>query len=134
MMDLHEATKTLNAYSASIASRTRFCNKALNSMTVEDKDVIEKLFTTLKVETKETMAISMLVLEEITKHHEHFAIGFTDELTELIEAINRNHAATAEARKATLGHEEESRTKEPQESQSARAIREFRASRGRPSN
>jgi hypothetical protein len=130
MMDLREATKTLNAYSTLIVSKTRFCNNALNPETAEDKNVIEKLFTALKVETKETTVISILVLAEITKHHERFVIGFTDELTELIEAINRNQAATAEARKAMLAHEEESRTKEPQESPSARMIREFCASEG----
>ena len=57
------------------------------------------------------MVISTLVLEEITSYHEQFVIGFTDELTELIEALNRNHAATDEARKATRAHEEKSRMK-----------------------
>jgi predicted nucleic acid-binding protein len=101
----------------------------------EKRNVIEKLIAALKVETKETMVISTLVLEEITSYHEQFVIGFTDELTELIEALNRNHAATDGARKATRAHEEKSRTKEPQESSSAKAIREFLArQRGRPSN
>jgi hypothetical protein len=129
MMDLREATKTLNTYSTSLVSKTRFCDKALNPGIAEEANVFEKLITALKAETKETMIISTLVLREIVRHHEQFAVGFTEELTELTEALNRSRAATDEARKATLAHEEKSQEKEPAESPSAKAIREFRARR-----
>ena len=64
----------------------------------------------------------------------YLVIGFTDELLELIEALNRSRSAIQKVCKATLAHEEKSRTKEPQESPSAKGIREFLARRGRPSN
>ena len=131
MMDLREATKTLDAYSTLILSKTSFCDELLNPQTPEEKDVIEKTIAALKIETKEAMVILTLVLEEVIKHHEQFVIGFTGELTDLMEAVNRSQAATAEARKATRAHEEKSQTKEPKESPSAKAIREFRANRGR---
>jgi hypothetical protein len=131
MMDFREATKTLDTYSTLILSKTRFCDRLLNPQTPEEKNVIEKMIAALKVETKEAMVISMLVLEEVTRHHEQFVIGFTGELTDLIEAVNRSQAATAEARKATRAHEKKSQTEESKESPSAKAIREFRTSRGR---
>lgn len=137
MMDFREATKTLDAYSTSILSKTRFCDKLLNPQTPEEKDVIEKMITALKVETKEATIILKLVLEEVTRHHEQFVIGFTGELTDLMEAVNRSQAATAEARKATRAHEEQSQeeksqTEESKESPSAKMIREFLANLGRP--
>jgi hypothetical protein len=131
MMDLREATKTLDAYSTLILSKTSFCDKLLNPQTPEEKDVIEKMIAALKVETKEAMVILTLVLEEVIRHHKQLVIGFTGELTDLMEAVNRSQAATTEARKATRAHEEKSQTKEPKESPSAKAIREFRANRGR---
>jgi hypothetical protein len=131
MMDLREATKTLDAYSTLILSKTRFCDKLLNPQTPEEEDVVEKMITALKVETKEATIILKLVAEEITRHHKQFVIDFTDELTDLMEAVNRSQAATAEARKARRAHEEKSKTKESTESPSAKAIREFRANRGR---
>jgi 6-phosphofructokinase len=130
MMDLREATKTLNAYSTLIVSKARFCDRAPNPEVPEAKDVMEEMIAALKVETKEAMVISTLVLREITRHNEQFVIGFTDELTELIEALNRNHAATEEARKATLAHEEKSRINEPVENPLAKAIGEFQAKHG----
>jgi DNA polymerase III delta prime subunit len=131
MMDFREATKTLDAYSTSILSKTSFCDKLLNPHTREEKDVIEKMIAALKVETKEAMVILTLVLEEVTMHHEQIVIGFTGELTDLIEAVNRSQAATAEARMATRAHEEKSQTEESKESPSAKAVREFCANRGR---
>jgi hypothetical protein len=127
MMDFREATKTLDAYSTSILSKTRFCDKLLNPQTI----------AALKVETKEATIILKLVLEEVTRHHEQFVIGFTGELTDLMEAVNRSQAATAEARKATRAHEEQSQeeksqTEESKESPSAKMIREFLANLGRP--
>jgi hypothetical protein len=130
MMDLREATKTLNAYSTLIVSKTRVCDRAPNPEVPEAKDVMEELIAALKVETKETMVISTLVLKQINSHHEQFVIGFPDELTELIEALNRNHAATDEACKATRAHEEKSQIKEPVENPVAKAIREFQARHG----
>jgi hypothetical protein len=130
MMDLREATNTLNAYSTLIMSKTRFCDKALNPETSEEKNVIEKLIAALKVETKASMIISMLVLEVITSHHEQFVFGFTGELAELTEALNRNRAATDEARKTTLAHEQKFQVKEPGENPVAKAIREFKARQG----
>jgi hypothetical protein len=131
MMDFREATKTLDAYSTSILSQTRFCDKLLNPQTPEEKDVIEKMIAALKVETKEATVILTLVLEEVTRHHEQFVIGFTGGLTDLIEAVNRSQVATAEARRARRAHEEKSQTEESKESPSAKMIREFRANRGR---
>ena len=46
---------------------------------------------------------------------------FTDELLELIEALNRSHSAIQEACKVTLAHEEKSRMKEPVENPTAKA-------------
>jgi len=129
MMDLREATKTLNAYSTLIMSKTRVCD-TLNPKTPEEKNVIEKLIATLEVETKETMIISILVLEMITRHHEQFVFGYTGELAELTEALNRNRAATDEARKTTLAHEQKFQVKEPGENPVAKAIREFKARQG----
>jgi hypothetical protein len=126
MMDLQEATKTLDAYSTLLVSKTRFWENAPSPETAEGKSVIEKLVAALKVETKGAMIISILLWEEIIKHHEQFVVGFTDELAELVEALNRSHEATDKARKATLAYEGKSRIKAPEESPSAKVIREFR--------
>ena len=52
MMDLREATKTLNAYSTLVVSKTRLCDKALHWEMPEEKDVIKKLIVALKAEAK----------------------------------------------------------------------------------
>ena len=128
-MDLREATKTLDAYSTLLVSKSRLRDKLSNLEDPEAKGVVEGLIATLKVETRQAMVLSILVSENIAKHAEQIVIDFTDELPELIEAINRIQAATAEARKATLAHEEKSQEKEPAESPSAKVIREFLAGR-----
>lgn len=134
-MDLREATKTLNAYSTLIVSKARFCDKAPNPAIPEAKDVMEEMIASLKVETRQASVLLILVSKDIIKHNERLVIGFTDELLELIEALNRSHSAIQKACEVTLAHEEKSQTKEPQESSSAKAIREFLAKqRGRPSN
>jgi hypothetical protein len=119
-----------------IVSKARFCDKAApNPAIPEVKDVMEEMIATLKDETRQASVLLILVSEDIIKHYEQLVIGFADEPLELIEAQNRSHSAIQEACKVTLAHEEKSRTKEPQESSSAKAIREFLArQRGRPSN
>ena len=135
MMDVREAIKTLNAYSTLIVSKARFCDKAPNPEIPEAKDVMEEMIASLKVETRRASVLLILVSKDIAKHTEQLVIGFTDELAELIEALDRSSSAIQEACKVTLAHEEKSRTKEPQESPSAKGIREFLArQRGRPSN
>jgi hypothetical protein len=130
MMDLQEATKTLDAYSTLIESQARFCDRALSDETPEGKAAVKKLIALLKVETRETTVILTLVMEEIIKHPAQFVVNFTDELTLLIEAINRNQAATAEARKLAPSHEVKLGPNELKESPSAKAVREFRENRG----
>ena len=132
MMDLKEATKTLNAYSTSIESKARFYDRTFSDERPEAKQVIIKILAALKVETKDTMIVLTLVLEEIIKRPTQFVVDFTEELTELMEAINRNQAATAEARKLTHCHEVQSGRDKPKESPSAKMIREFLEKRGNP--
>jgi hypothetical protein len=132
MMDLQEATKTLDAYSTLIESKARFCDRALSDETPEAKAAVKKLIALLKVETREATIILTLVMEEIIKHPAQFVVDFADELTGLIEAINRNQAATAEARKLTPSHEVASGPNKLRESPSAKAVREFRENRGTP--
>ena len=134
MMDLREATKTLNAYSALIVFRARFCDKPRNPAIPEEEDAMEEMIAALKVETRQALVISILISRNIVKHQEQLVIRSTDELTGLSKALSRSFSAIQEAHKATLSHEEKFRTKEPQESPSARGIREFLARRRRPSN
>jgi hypothetical protein len=135
MMDVREATNTLNAYSTSIIGKTRFCEKVSNPGASEEVNkLVEELFTTLEAEAKEAMIISIMILRHVAQHSEQFAIGFTDELTELTEALNRSRAATDDACKLTLAHNEQSQRREPEENPTVKAIREFRAKHGLRSN
>lgn len=126
-MDLREATKILDNYSTLIVSKIRLRDKMYNLEAAEAKDVMEELNASLRIETRQALIILTLVSEDIAKHAQHYVIGFADELPELIEAVNRNQAATAEALKATLAHQEKSQRREPAESPSAKGIREFLA-------
>jgi hypothetical protein len=127
MMDIREAIKVLNAHSTLLLSRIRLRERMLKFEVPEAKDVIEELIASLKVETRQGMILSILVSENLAKYAERIVLGFIDELPELMEAINRIEAATAEAHKATLAHEEKSRVEEPGESRSAKAIKAFLA-------
>jgi hypothetical protein len=129
MMDVREAIKALTERSTLLLSRIHLRERMLKFEVPEAKDVIEELIAALKVETRQALVLSILVSESLAKHADRIVIGFIDELPELLEAINRIEAATAEARKATLAHEEKSRIDEPGESPAAKAIEAFLARR-----
>jgi hypothetical protein len=131
LIDLREATNTLNAYSTSIIGKTRLYDMISKPGVPEEiGTVIEGLITNLEAETKDTMVISILVMEEVTRHSEQIVAGFPTELAELSKAIRRNHTATDEANKIMLAHKERLQRKEPTENPVAKAIREFREKHG----
>jgi len=84
----------------------------------------------LEAETRGAMIISIMVMEEVTRHPEQIVAGFPTELAELSKAVSRNHTATDEANKIMLAHKERLRRKEPMENPVAKAIREFREKHG----
>jgi hypothetical protein len=132
MMDLREATKTLDAYSILIVSKTSYCEKVSKAGAFrEARKSIDAVITALKTETREVSIIAALVAEELIQHSKKFVADFVEELTELIEALNRSQVATDRARMVTQIHREIPERKQPEESPSARMIREFRASLGR---
>ncbi|MDB5607440.1 MAG: hypothetical protein JWP25_4340 [Bradyrhizobium sp.] len=130
MIDLREATKTLDAYSTSIIGKSRFYDQTLKFGAPEEiEKITEGMIAELKAETKEAMIILMMVMEEVIRHSTQLVAAFPDELAEWYEAINRSRAATNEAKKVTLAHKEKFQRKRPEESPSAKMIREFRAAR-----
>jgi hypothetical protein len=131
LIDLREATNTLNAYSTSIIGKTRLYDKISKPGVPEEMGkVIEGLITNLKAETKGAMIISIMVMEKVTRHREQIVAGFPTELAELSKALSRNRTATDEANKIMLAHKERLQRKEPMEYPIAKAIREFREKRG----
>jgi len=127
LIDLREATNTLNAYSTSIIGKTRLYDKISRPGVPEEiRKVIEGLITNLEAETKDAMVISILVMEVVTRHPEQIVAGFPTELAELSKALSRNHTATDEANKIMLAHKERLQRKEPMENRVSKAIREFR--------
>jgi len=131
LIDLREATNTLNAYSTSIIGKTRLYDKISKPGVPEEiGKVIEGLITNLKAETKGALIISIMVMETVTRHPEQIVVGFPTELAELSEALNRNRTATDEANKTMLAHKERLRRKEPMENPVSKAIREFREKHG----
>ena len=127
LIDLREATNTLNAYSTSIIAKTRLYDEISKPGVPEEiRKVIEGLITNLEAETKGAIIISIMVMEEVTRHPEQIVVGFPTELAELSEALNRNRTATDEANKTMLAHKERLRRKEPMENPVSKAIREFR--------
>ncbi len=127
LIDLREATNTLNAYSTSIIGKTRlYAQISKPGVPEELRKVIEGLITNLEAETKGAMIISIMVMETVTRHPEQIVVGFPTELAELSEALNRNRTATDEANKTMLAHKERLRRKEPMENPVSKAIREFR--------
>lgn len=125
MIDLHQATITLNAYSTSINVRTTMRHPDAH----EESMKIEKRLAELASEKKEALIIVTLIMERVTKHSEQLVVAFTGELAELLEAIDRVMVAVAEANRVELAHKEKTQRMEPTESSSAKAIREFLASR-----
>ena len=131
LIDLREATNTLNAYSTSIIGKTRLYDKISKPGVPEEiGKVIEGLITNLQAETKGAMIISIMVTEEVTRHPEQIVAGFPTELAELFKALSRNHTATDEANKIMLAHKERLQRKEPMENRVVKAIREFREKNG----
>lgn len=135
MMDVREAISTLNAYSMSIAGKTRLCeNSADPGAPEEAKKAVEGLIPTLKAEAREAKIILIMVEEEVSRNAEQMVVGFTGELAELIKAINRSHDAIHEARKFTIAHQEKTQLKDPRENPTAKAINEFLEKHGRRPN
>jgi len=131
LIDLREATNTLNAYSTSIIGKTRLYDKISKPGVPEEiGKVIEGLITNLQAETKGALIISIMVMETVTRHHEQIVAGFPTELAELSKAVSRNRTATDEANKIMLAHKERLRRKEPMENPVSKAIREFREKHG----
>ena len=131
LIDLREATNTLDAYSTSIIGKTRLYEQISKPGVPEEiRKVIEGLITNLEAETKGAIIISIMVMEEVTRHPEQIVAGFPTELAELFKALSRNHTATDEANKTMLAHKERLRRKEPMENPVSKAIREFRAKHG----
>jgi wyosine [tRNA(Phe)-imidazoG37] synthetase (radical SAM superfamily) len=131
LIDLREATNTLNAYSTSIIGKTRLYDKISKPGVPEEiGKIIEKLITNLQAETKGAMIISIMVMEEVNRHSEQIVAGFPTELAELSKALSRNRTATDEANKIILAHKERLQRKEPMEYPIAKAIREFREKHG----
>ena len=131
LIDLREATNTLNAYSTSIIGKTRLYDEISKPGVPEEiGKVIEGLITNLQAETRGAMIISIMVMETVTRHPEQIVVGFPTELAELSEALNRNRTATDEANKTMLAHKERLRRKEPMENPVSKAIREFREKHG----
>ena len=131
LIDLREATNTLNAYSTSIIGKTRLYDKISKPGVPEEiRKVIQGLITNLQAETKGALIISIMVMETVTRHPEQIVVGFPTELAELSEALNRNRTATDEANKTMLAHKERLRRKEPMENPVSKAIREFREKHG----
>jgi len=131
LIDLREATNTLNAYSTSIIGKTRLYDKISKPSVPEEMGkVIEGLITNLQAETKGAMVISILVMEEVTRHPEQIVAGFPTELAVLSKAVSRNRTATDEANKIMLAHKERLQRKEPTENRVSKAIREFREKHG----
>ena len=127
LIDLREATNTLNAYSTSIIGKTRLYDEISKPGVPEEiRKVIEGLITNLEAETKGARIISIMVMEEVTRHSEQIVAGFPTELAELSKALSRNHTATDEANKIMLAHTERLQRKEPMENRVSKAIREFR--------
>ena len=131
LIDLREATNTLNAYSTSIIGKTRLYDKMSKpGLPEEIAKIIEGLITNLEAETKGAIIISIMVMEEVTRHPEQIVAGFPTELAELFKALSRNHTATDEANKIMLAHKERLQRKEPMENPISKAIREFREGHG----
>jgi len=131
LIDLREATNTLNAYSTSIIGKTRLYDEISKPGVPEEiRKVIQGLITNLQAETKGALIISIMVMETVTRHPEQIVVGFPTELAELSEALNRNRTATDEANKTMLAHKERLRRKEPMENPVSKAIREFREKHG----
>jgi hypothetical protein len=127
MIDVREATKTLNAYSVLIVSKARFCDRVPNQSIPEEKELIEEMIAALEVETRQSLVLLIMISKKIAEQAEQLVIGFVDELPDLIQAIHRSRAASDEAGKVLRAHEKKSESKEPEESPSAKGIREFRA-------
>jgi hypothetical protein len=135
IVDLREATKTLDAYSTSIVGKSRFYDQTLRlGVPEETEKITAEMIAKLKAESKEAKIILILVMEEVVRHSKQLVAGFCDELVEWYESMNRSRAAVAEALKVTGAHAEKSRIKDPGESPSAKAIREFRAERCKQPN
>jgi wyosine [tRNA(Phe)-imidazoG37] synthetase (radical SAM superfamily) len=131
LIDLREATNTLNAYSTSIIGKTRLYDKISKPGVPEEiVKIIEELITNLEAETKDATVISILVMKEVNRHPEQIVAGFPTELAELSKALSRNQTATDEASKIVLAHTERLRRKEPMENPVSKAIREFREKHG----
>ncbi len=127
LIDLREATNTLNAYSTSIIGKTRLYDKISKPGVPEEiGKVIEGLITNLQAETKGALIISIMVMETVTRHPEQIVVGFPTEFAELSKALSRNLTATDEANKIMLAHKERLQRKEPTENRVSKAIREFR--------
>jgi hypothetical protein len=130
IIDLREATKTLDAYSTLIAGKSRFYDQTLKFGAPEEiEKITEGMVAELKAEANEAMIILIMVMEEVIRHSTQLVAAFPDELAEWYEAINRSRAATIEANKVTLAHKQKSQRKQPEESPSAKVVREFRAAR-----
>jgi hypothetical protein len=131
LIDLREATNTLNAYSTSIIGKTRLYEQISKPGVPEEiAKIVEELITNLQAETKGAMIISIMVTEEVTRHPEQIVAGFPTELAELSKALSRNYTATDEANKIMLAHKERLQRKEPMENPVSKAIREFREKHG----
>ncbi len=131
LIDLREATNTLNAYSTSIIGKTRLYDKISKPGVPEEiGKVIEGLITNLKAETKGALIISIMVMETVTRHPEQIVVGFPTELAELSKALSRNLTATDEANKIMLAQKGRLQRKEPTEYPISKAIREFREKHG----
>jgi hypothetical protein len=129
LMDLREATNILNAHATSIIGKNRLYDEISKPGVPEEiGNVIEKLITNLEAETKNARIISIVVMEEVTRHFEQIVAGFPAELAELSQAIARTHTATDEASKVTLAHKEKSLIKHPEENPEGKAISDFLAS------
>jgi hypothetical protein len=131
LIDLREATNTLNAYSTSIIGKTRLYDKISKlGVTEEIVKIIEGLITNLEAEAKEATIISIMVMKKVTRHPEQIVAGFPTEFAELSKALSRNQTATDEANKIMLAHKERLQRKEPMENPVSKAIREFREGHG----
>ena len=126
MMDLREATKTLDAYSTLIAGKSRFYDQILKlEVPEETKKITAEMIAKLKDENKEAAVILKIVVEEIKRHSKQLVAGFTDELTECLEAINRSHAATAEALQVVRAHETNPKRKDRKKAKVERRSENF---------
>ena len=126
LMDLREATNILNAHATSIIGKNRLYDEISKPGVPEEiGNVIEKLITNLEAETKNARIISIVVMEEVTRHFKQIVAGFPAELAELSQAIARTHTATDEASKVTLAHKEKSLMNIPKKTRRGRRFRIF---------